>query len=339
MNRERILQYIGNMAQIGGARHYVLTDGWGRNLRAIDVSSGSGLQYTVIPDRGMDISLASFKGINLVYLTCNGETHPGFFEPENLGWLRTYAAGLLTTCGLTYLAGPVTDGNENLGLHGRYSTIPARQVADLSGWIGDEWVGDDYQIRIKGIVEEGVLFGNKLRMEREISTVQGHNNIVITDKITNFGFRPSPYTILYHMNMGYPLLSEDAELIVDTIKTMPRDAEAEKGLKEFNRFVKPSSDFREQVFIHTPRVDKDGFSSVTLQNKKLGISLTIRYDGVKLPYLIQWRMLGMGEYVVGLEPSNVPLKNRKELRESGQLPLIEPGESTVNRIEVILKDL
>ncbi len=96
---------------------------------------------------------------------------------------------------------------------------------------------------------------------------------------------------------------------------------------------------REQVFIHTPRVDKDGFSSVTLQNKKLGISLTIRYDGVKLPYLIQWRMLGMGEYVVGLEPSNVPLKNRKELRESGQLPVIEPGESTVNRVEVILKGL
>jgi hypothetical protein len=141
------------------------------------------------------------------------------------------------------------------------------------------------------------------------------------------------------MNLGYPLLSEDAELIVDTVKTIPRDAEAEKGLKEFNRFVKPSSDFREQVFIHMLKADKDGFSSVTLKNNKLNISLTIRYDAVKLPYLIQWRMLGKGEYVVGLEPSNVPLKNRVELRESDQLPMIEPGESTVNRVEVILKGL
>lgn len=80
----------------------------------------------------MDISLAGFKGTNLVFLTCNGETHPAFFEPENIGWLRTFTGGLLTTCGLTYNGGPVTDGNEQLGLHGRYSTIPAKQVADRS---------------------------------------------------------------------------------------------------------------------------------------------------------------------------------------------------------------
>ena len=170
------MQYIGNQSQIGCSRHYLLTDGWGKGLRAIDVNSGGGLQYTILPDRGMDISLASFKGTNLVYLTCNAETHPSFFEPEYLGWLRTFTGGLLTTCGLTYIGGPVNDGDEHLGLHGRYSTIPARQVADLS-----EWTGDDYCIKIKGTVEEGAIFGNKLRMEREIKTIRGHNNILITD--------------------------------------------------------------------------------------------------------------------------------------------------------------
>ena len=79
MKKTNISQYIGNQAQVGGTRHYVLTDGWARNLRCIDVNSGSGLQYTILPDRGMDISLASFNGINLVYLTCNGETHPSFY--------------------------------------------------------------------------------------------------------------------------------------------------------------------------------------------------------------------------------------------------------------------
>ena len=120
MKRNEIHQYIGNQVQLGGTRHYVLSDGWGRNLRGIDVNSGSGLQYTIMPDRGMDISLASFKGTNLVYITCNGETHPSFFEPENLGWLRTFAGGLVTTCGLTYLGSPVTDEGEQLGLHGRF---------------------------------------------------------------------------------------------------------------------------------------------------------------------------------------------------------------------------
>jgi len=202
MKRKEVQQYIGNQAQISGSRHYVLADGWGRNLRAIDINSGSGLQYTIMPDRGMDISLASYKGANLVYLTPNGETHPAFYEPENLGWLRTFAGGLLTTCGLTWLGAPVVDGDEPLGLHGRYSTIPAKQVSDLSVWVGEE-----YHMKVKGIVEEASLFGNKLRLERQIHTVQGQNTLRITDIITNFGYAPSPYTIMYHINLGYPLLS------------------------------------------------------------------------------------------------------------------------------------
>ena len=102
MKRDEIQKYTGNQAQIGGTRHYVLSDGWGKGLRAIDINSGNGLHYTIMPDRGMDISLASFKGNNLVFLTPNGETHPSFFEPEDLGWLRTFTGGLLTTCGLTF---------------------------------------------------------------------------------------------------------------------------------------------------------------------------------------------------------------------------------------------
>ena len=314
--------------------NYVLTDGWGKNLRAIDINSGKGLQYTIMPDRGMDISLAGFKGTNLVFLTCNGETHPAFFEPENIGWLRTFTGGLLTTCGLTYNGGPVTDGNEQLGLHGRYSTIPAKQVADLS-----EWIGDEYHIKIRGVVEEGAIFGNKLRLEREIKTIQGHNNIIITDKITNFGYQTSPYTILYHMNLGYPLLTEDAELIIDPVQTQPRDSVAAENLQDYKKFSKPEPGFKEQVFFHTMKTDQAGQSGATLQNSKLGIALTIKFDAKKLPFLTQWKMMGQGDYVLGLEPCNIPPKNRKVLREDKILPLLEPGESTVNNIEVIVTEI
>jgi galactose mutarotase-like enzyme len=334
MKRNELQQYIGNEAQLGGSRHYVLSDGWGRNLRGIDINSGSGLQYTILPDRGMDISFAGFKGNNLVYITCNGETHPAFYEPENFGWLRTFTGGLLTTCGLTYLGSPVTDDGENLGLHGRYSTIPARHVADLS-----EWIGDDYIIKIRGIVEEGHIFGNKLRLEREITTIQGQNKISIKDKITNFGNKPCPYTILYHMNLGYPLLSEDTELIIDPLKTAPRDDMAASGMDSFKSFIKPEEGFQEQVFIHTMKPDADEKTSVILKNIKLGIALEIKANAAQLPYLAEWKMMGQGEYVLGLEPSNIPLKNRKELKEENILPILKPGESTSNNIEVILSEI
>jgi len=273
MKKNELQQYIGNQAQLGGSRHYILTDGWGRNVRGIDVNSGSGLHYTILPDRGMDISLASYKGINLVYLTCNGETHPAFYEPENFGWLRTFAAGLLTTCGLTYLGAPVTDGNEQLGLHGRYSTIPAKQVSDLSGWESDE-----YHIKHKGIIEDASMFGYKLRLERQIHTIQGQNSLRITDKITNFGFSPSPYTILYHMNLGYPLLSDDSEVIIEPVKTEPRSEAAKSGLNDFRKLNPPTAGFAEQVFCHTLSSDTNGDASVTLKNKKLGFALTIKFN-------------------------------------------------------------
>jgi hypothetical protein len=334
MKRTELQQYIGNQAQLGGSRHYELTDGRARNLRAIDVNSGSGLQYTIMPDRGMDISLASFKGTNLVYLTCSGETHHSFFEPEKFGWLRTFAGGLLTTCGLTYLGAPVTDEGEELGLHGRYSTIPARQVADISGWVGEE-----YHIRHKGIIEEAHMFGNKLRLEREIKTVLGQNILQISDTVTNFGFSPSPYTIIYHMNLGYPMLSEHAELFIDPSSTLPKDESAAEGLGNFRQFSKPQAGFREQVFIHKMKADKKGETMVKLQNKKTGIALTIKFNVVSLPYLMEWKMMGQGEYVLGLEPANIPLNNRKELREGNILPVLLPGESITNSIEVILEEI
>lgn len=334
MNRSETIKYIGNLSQLGHCRHYSLTEGWARGMRAADISTGSGLQFTVLPDRGMDISLASYKGKNLVFLTCNGETHPSYFEPESIGWLRTFAAGLLTTCGLSYLGSPCNDEGEQLGLHGRFSTIPSSRFSDLSGW-----EGDNYQYKLKGTIEEGHLFGNKLRMEREISSTCGQNIIRIKDSVTNFGSKPSPYTILYHINFGYPFLTEDTELQIDPYDTQPRDADAVPGIKEFRKFIKPQPEYREQVFFHTMKGDKNGNTSVTITNGKERISVKITFNIHQLPYVNQWKMMGSGEYVLGIEPSNVFCKSRSVLREEKSLPILKPGETTINNIEFEIIEL
>jgi hypothetical protein len=334
MNKSEILKYVGNLSQIGDCRHYILEEGWGRGMRAVDISTGNGLQYTVLPDRGLDISLASFRGVNLVYLTCNGETHPSYYEPEGTGWLHTFTGGLLTTCGLTYFGSPCNDEGEMLGLHGRYSTIPVKMLNDLS-----DWEGNSYCYKIKGIAEEGFLFGRKLRMEREISSVRGQNTIHIKDKITNFGASSSPYTILYHMNFGYPFLSEDTELVIDPLETKPRDADAEQGLNEFRKFIKPQPSYREQVFYHTIKKDNQGYAAVIIRNKKKGMEVCLKFNVKSLPYLTQWKMMGYGEYVLGIEPCNVPSKSRATLREENRLPELMPGETTVNDLDVTVSSI
>ena len=50
-------RYIGNDAQLFSVKEYTLTQGKARGVRAVDVSTAAGLDYTVLPDRCMDLSL------------------------------------------------------------------------------------------------------------------------------------------------------------------------------------------------------------------------------------------------------------------------------------------
>ena len=76
------------------------TSGSARGMRAIEVKNGSGLSFTVLPDRNMDISYASYKGIPLSFVSKVGEKSPVFYEESD--FLRNFTAGLITTCGITY---------------------------------------------------------------------------------------------------------------------------------------------------------------------------------------------------------------------------------------------
>jgi hypothetical protein len=329
--REELLARVGNVAQLGGTRHCTLRDGRASGVTAIDVDTGGGLAFTVLPDRGLDISGASYKGLNLVYRTPNGEVHPAYFEPHGSGWLRTFFGGLLTTCGLTYLGPPGNDGQEELGLHGRYTTTPARQVCDRSGWDGDE-----YRVEISGVVEECVLFGDRIRLTRTISTHLGGRSLVISDVAENFGYRPSPLTVLYHINAGFPLLDASSSLVLTARESRACNEQSARGLEQIRVFAPPSPGTADEDFLHTMAASADGTASAALINRRLsgGLGLFVRFDPRTLPYLNEWKWMASGDYVVAIEPCNAPCENRATLRQQGLLPMLEPGQQREMRVEI-----
>jgi hypothetical protein len=324
LTKSELLRRVGNIAQLGGTRHYTLAEGRGKGTAAIDVRTGSGLQFVVVPDRGLDITQAAFKGLNLAYLTPTGEAHPAFYEPAGWGWLRTFAGGLVTTCGLTCIGAPGEDQGEQLGLHGRYANSPAARVCDRSGWDGDT-----YRIEITGIVEEATLFGDKLRLSRTIETHLGATYLKLIDEVENFGFKPSPFTLLYHVNVGYPLLDAPTELVLAADETEPYDDHSARHMNDMFRFGDPEPGFVEQNFLHRMRPGDDGLARAAMINRELagGLGLYLEFSAATLPYLNEWKMLGEGDYVVGVEPCNAPCANRAVLRERGVLPMLEPGEA------------
>ena len=56
IKREEVTRYIGEVSQIADARESVLTQGKAEGVRAIDVKTGGGLRFSVIPSRGLDIA-------------------------------------------------------------------------------------------------------------------------------------------------------------------------------------------------------------------------------------------------------------------------------------------
>ena len=76
------------------------------------------------------------------------------------------------------------------------------------------WEGDEYVVELCGVVNECNLFGDKLRLTRHISTRMGATSLAIHDVVENVGYQASPFTILYHMNFGFPLLDGASRVIV-----------------------------------------------------------------------------------------------------------------------------
>jgi hypothetical protein len=252
-----------------------------------------------------------------------------------MGWLRTFQGGLFVTCGLDQFGAPSNDAGEELGLHGRIGNTPARAVCYGGRWIDDTM----YELRVAGEVRQARMFGENLVLRREILTALGSNTIRIHDTVTNEGFDRQPHMILYHFNLGFPLIGETARLHLPVEHTTPRDPAAEAGLATWHAFEPPTAGYQEQVFRHAVRAESDGRVHIAVSNPEAGLLLRLRYWKEELPELFQWKMMGEGTYVLGIEPANSSgIEGRRAARDRGDLPYLEPGESRTYRLEVEVGD-
>lgn len=328
MKKSDILERVGDITQLCDARRMIFTEGKSSGVEVIEVKTGSGFAFTVLPSRGLDISNASFKGIPLAWKSSTGETSPFFYQPEGYEWLYSFFGGLLTTCGLTYNFHPCEDEGKQLGLHGRVSNIPAEDVNVLK-----EWAGDEHIIKISGKVRESSVFGDNLVLSRSITTSLGARKLLIQDKVENVGFKTSPLMMLYHVNAGWPIVSEHSMLISPTLNAIPRDEAAKTDAKKWASFLKPQKDFSERVYFHELIDDRDGIIQLGIVNENQEIGLSLKYPKTEFPYFIEWKMMGQGEYVVGIEPSNCT-GNRAEMRKKGILEFIQPGQKRNFTLEI-----
>lgn len=64
------------------------------------------------------------------------------------------------------------------------------------------------------------------------------------------------------------------------------------------------------MYLHELAADENGRSFAAVVNRKLGLGVVIDFDASLLPYFMEWKSTGAGDYVVGLEPSNSSVHGR-----------------------------
>jgi hypothetical protein len=329
--REELLTRVGNISQIAGIKKVRYSDGNEDGVEAYIFRTGSGLSFTVLASRGMDVSQADWCGRPLGFVTAVGEASPVYYDDKGMGWLRNFGGGLFVTCGLTYLGAPDVDQGEELGLHGRASNIPARNVS-----YDAEWQGDEYLMWAKGRLRETRMYGENLVLTRKISARLGEDKIWVDDTVENQGFETTPHMILYHCNAGFPALDEGSELVSPTLSAVPRDSGSEIGKERYAQFEKPTPGWTERVYYHDMAPNSDGTVTAAIVNRNIpgGFGFYVKYFKDELPWLTEWKMNGLGTYVVGIEPGNCHVGGRSKERAEGTLQFLEPGEVRKYRLEI-----
>lgn len=328
MTKREWMKRVGDISQVAGVRNFSYDSGSARGMKAADVRDGDGFDFTVLFDRGMDIAQCTYKGAPISHISKTGVVAPQLCEESD--FLRGFACGLLTTCGYTYMGAANEDEGRQLGLHGRGHMLPADEIASYG-----EWVDDDYVSVLRGRMHESCVFDENIHLTRTVTCAAGSNTLVISDEFENAGFDPQPFMLLYHINFGYPIVSEHTRLITSQSNGVrPRDETAAAGLSEHTRFSAPVHGYREQCFYHDLAANEQGHAWACLYNEAMELGAYVKYEPAKLPYLVQWKQIGEGDYVCGLEPATNKPEGRAAARAAGELSYIQPGEKRRYHIQI-----
>lgn len=336
LTRRELAERSGMLSQFAGVRLMTLGDGVERGIRMLEFRTGSGLRFTVLVDRAMDIGDCEHKGRAIGWHSPTGFRHPGLHEYEGedgLAWARSFS-GLMLTCGLDHILGGEEVPAENYNyprkatvthsLHGRISTIPAR----LTGY-GETWHGDECMLWAEGFVQQSAVFGEDLHLVRRIEADVGGDEIRITDRVTNHGFYRTPHMFFYHVNLGHPLLDEGSRYVAPIREVVwashAGDTYRRQGVG-YRTMPGPRNGFREQVWEHELAPDADGRTSVALMNDRLGLGFEVVTTKDQMPCLYQWQNFQSGHYALGIEPSTHHVLGNRAARERGEMIFLEHGE-------------
>jgi hypothetical protein len=312
----------------------VLHGGLSEGVRLIEIDNGR-MKLMILPTRGMGIWRAKLEQEQVLgwRSPIRGPVHPQWVpigEPSGLGWLEGFDE-LAVRCGLESNGEPDFDeqGHLRYPLHGRIANRPAYHVEVIV----DDTAGT---ITVRGLIEESRFHFQKLRLLAAVTTSLNSTSFTIHDQVENFGGTDAEMQMLYHINLGEPLLEEGARIVAPIHKAEPHDLAAIANTQTWDRYETPTADAPEQCFFLDLISDDDKQTQVMLKNANGTSGVSLQFDNRTLPCFTVWKnMVASADgYVTGLEPAtNFPNKRSFETQH-GRVISLSPGATWSAQVTV-----
>lgn len=332
-DKSQIMRYVGNTKQLFGINRVEYLNGNSNLTKALLVNNGSGLEFSVNENKCLDIFEMKYKGINLGFQSAPGLNSP--YLADNRGEFYTYSQG----CGFFYTAGLGNVGAGEINstdsqyYHGMIKNMAAENIS-----VNSTWKSDKHQLAISGDIRESSFFGRNLVLSRQITTNVGENTVNIQDNIENQDFKSDDIMLLYHINLGFPLIDKDCEVIIPAKNIEPLTDYSKEKIKDYDKLSEPIDGEDECVYAVEMKQDNAHNTMCMVHNQKLGIAVLIKYNTLVLPYLIVWKSMKSGDYAYGMLPANTKPIGRTQAVSKGEVTTLSSFERMNIELEIEVLD-
>lgn len=285
--------------------------------RTIAVRLAGGLAFDVLPERGLDIGAAWWGSTPLAWRSM----HPVDPGPGR-DWESRFLGGLLATCGPDNIGPP----RGSSGQHGTHHLTPATEVR----W--ERRLTDvGIEVSVRGVVAHTTFDARRVLVEREIVASTGVPAVQVRDVVRNVGDRPVGVPLLYHVNLGAPILRPGARLEVHADGVVVR--EPMPAGRDPLTTPAPAPGLAPVVAEHTGVRE----ARATLLGDADRPDLIVTWTLATLPRLCTWSWPAAGAYVLGVEPTNAPLFGpERDLPHAGA-PVLEPGATWRTEVGIAVR--
>ncbi len=308
-----------------GVQRFLLTDGPRSGTELLVVETDR-VRAALCPTRGLSLWKAYIDSTPVGWNSpVQGPIHPSLVplaEQSGLGWLDGFDE-LLVRCGARSFGAPDFDAQGNLlfGLHGRVGNLPARNLQVV--------VDEAHSLLVvQAEIHETRFLQYNLRLQVQYAFALGEPVIDVRDRLTNASDTPTTAQMLYHINVGDPILGKGARMHLPNPLIVARNEHAASDLADWAVYREPTAGYEEQVYFSAAKAVDDGWAEALLESADGETAFSVRYKPETLPFFTQWKnTVGANDgYVTGLEPGTGFPNPRSFEEEKSRLVQLEPGQ-------------